>query len=65
MKIADAQTIRSIDKIAIEKYGIPGLSLMENAGRGAADIALRELGGASVGAKAVIFAGKGNNGGDG
>jgi len=34
MKAADADTIRSIDRIAIEKYGITGLELMENAGRG-------------------------------
>lgn len=65
MKIADAPTVRAIDKTAVGKYGMTGLKLMENAGRGVADIALRELGGASVGAKAVIFAGKGNNGGDG
>ena len=65
MKIADARTIRDIDRIAVEKYGISGLQLMENAGRGVAGIALSELGGAATGARAAIFAGKGNNGGDG
>jgi len=65
LKIADAITIRDIDRIAVEKYGITGLQLMENAGRGVADVALRELDGAARGSKAAIFAGKGNNGGDG
>lgn len=64
MKIADARTIREIDRIAVERYGITGLQLMENAGRAAADVALRELGNVP-GAKAVVFTGKGNNGGDG
>lgn len=65
MKIADAGTIRDIDRVAVEKYGITGLQLMENAGRGVAEVALRELDGAARGLKAAIFAGKGNNGGDG
>ena len=42
MKIADAQTIRDADRTAIEKYGITGLQLMENAGRGLAEIIKRE-----------------------
>jgi len=64
LKIADASTIRSIDRTAVEKYGISGLQLMENAGRGAADVILKELGG-KVGASVAVFCGKGNNGGDG
>ena len=31
---------RSVDRIAIERFGIPGVVLMENAGRGAVDILL-------------------------
>ncbi|CAG1772353.1 Bifunctional NAD(P)H-hydrate repair enzyme Nnr [uncultured bacterium] len=62
MKIADANAIRAIDRAAVEKYGISGLQLMENAGRGAADVILRQLGGAG---KAAVLCGKGNNGGDG
>lgn len=65
MKIADASTIRDIDRVAVEKYGISGLQLMENAGRGVAEVVLKELGEAACGSKAAIFAGKGNNGGDG
>lgn len=65
MKIADARTTRDLDRIAVEKYGITALELMENAGQGVAEITLRELGGAAPGSKVAIFAGKGNNGGDG
>lgn len=58
------EEIRELDRRAIEDYGIPGLLLMENAGRGAAHVALHALD-APWGASAVIFCGKGNNGGDG
>ena len=30
--------VRQVDKTAIEQFGIPGVVLMENAGRGAAEI---------------------------
>src|SRR3990170_2115416 len=63
MKAADAHTIRSIDRIAIEKYGITGLELMENAGRGVADVVKTAM--PSPGGRIAIMAGKGNNGGDG
>ena len=45
-------------------YGLPGLVLMENAGRGAAVIALGMLRN-TPSPKALILCGKGNNGGDG
>ena len=53
--------VRSIDARAIADYGLPGIVLMENAGRGAAEI-LVEL---EVKGPVIICAGKGNNGGDG
>jgi NAD(P)H-hydrate epimerase len=53
--------VRSIDAQAIADYGLPGIVLMENAGRGAAEI----LVGLGVKGPVVICAGKGNNGGDG
>jgi NAD(P)H-hydrate epimerase len=53
--------VRELDRRAIEEYGIPGVVLMENAGRGAAEL-LRSLG---VRGPVVICCGKGNNGGDG
>jgi NAD(P)H-hydrate epimerase len=53
--------IRQVDRLAIEKFGMSGLVLMENAGRNAAEI-IRQLG---DGQHVVILCGKGNNGGDG
>lgn len=55
------EQVRSIDRRAVEEYGVPGVVLMENAGRGAAEWLL-ELG--ARGPVAVCCAG-GNNGGDG
>jgi NAD(P)H-hydrate epimerase len=53
--------VRDVDRRAIADYGLPGVVLMENAGRGAAEL-LVELG---VAGRVVVCAGKGNNGGDG
>jgi NAD(P)H-hydrate epimerase len=55
------EQIRHVDKAAIEDFGMSGLVLMENAGRGCADV-LSTLG---VGGPVVICCGKGNNAGDG
>ncbi len=55
---------RRIDKIAIQHYGIPGMVLMENAGRGVVEVLCRidqHLANRSV----VVLCGKGNNAGDG
>jgi NAD(P)H-hydrate epimerase len=61
MLTASREQSRSVDRRAIEEYGIPGLVLMENAGRGATDI-LCQLG---ISGPVVVCCGKGNNGGDG
>jgi len=53
--------VRAVDRRAIADYGLPGLVLMENAGRGAAELLMR----AGIRGRVVICAGKGNNGGDG
>jgi len=53
--------VRELDRRAIENYHIPGIVLMENAGRGATDI-LEALG---INGPVVICCGKGNNAGDG
>jgi len=53
--------VREFDRRAIEEYGVPGVVLMENAGRGAAAL-LRSLGASGP---VAICCGKGNNGGDG
>jgi NAD(P)H-hydrate epimerase len=52
---------RQIDRVAIEEYGMSGLVLMENAGRGCVDM-LERLG---INGPVVILCGKGNNAGDG
>jgi len=55
--------VREVDRRAIHELGIPGVVLMENAARGAAEAA-RELLGSARGT-VWIFCGPGNNGGDG
>ena len=52
---------RLVDQLAIEQYGFSGLVLMENAGRGTADVLCR-LG---IAGPVAICCGKGNNAGDG
>jgi NAD(P)H-hydrate epimerase len=52
---------RQIDRIATEEFGVSGLVLMENAGRGCVDV-LERLG---IDGPVVIVCGKGNNAGDG
>jgi NAD(P)H-hydrate epimerase len=53
--------VRDVDRRAIEEFGVPGVVLMENAGRGATQLLLW------LGAQGpvAICCGKGNNGGDG
>ena len=55
------EQVREIDRRAIEDYGLPGVVLMENAGRGVAELLVR-LG---IAGPVVLCAGRGNNGGDG
>ena len=64
MKVVTGETMRKIDRRAIEEFGIPGLTLMENAGKGCVEAIVARYG-ACPEPRAVIFAGKGNNGGDG
>lgn len=58
------QQSREIDRLAVERYGIPMLVLMENAARSAADVACDILDNNCVG-QVLILCGGGNNGGDG
>jgi len=64
MKSVSRDEIREIDRLAIEDAGVPGVVLMENAGRNVADAVDQLLGGAAARRVAVV-AGAGNNGGDG
>jgi hydroxyethylthiazole kinase-like uncharacterized protein yjeF len=52
-----------LDRIASEEYGLPTAVLMENAGRGAAEVVLGRLAGPRA-ATVVLLSGPGNNGGD-
>ena len=58
------QEVRDFDTWAINVAGVPGVVLMENAGRGFAEIVIAELK-KRKGSKVCIFCGTGNNGGDG
>jgi hydroxyethylthiazole kinase-like uncharacterized protein yjeF len=64
MQAVTAEQMQHLDHKAIEIYGIPGVVLMENAGRGAAEVILKTFPGLERNSVAVV-AGKGNNGGDG
>jgi hydroxyethylthiazole kinase-like uncharacterized protein yjeF len=61
MKIVTAEEMRAIDRATTEKYGIPSLTLMENAGTAVAEFAQKHFDFDSV----CAVCGKGNNGGDG
>lgn len=60
MYLTRAQS-RAVDQWAIENLGVSSLVLMENAGRGTADVLERE----GISGPVVICCGSGNNGGDG
>ena len=64
MEILTAASMRRVDARTIGEYRIPGLSLMESAGRGVAEALAEEI--PRLGSRrVVVFCGKGNNGGDG
>jgi hydroxyethylthiazole kinase-like uncharacterized protein yjeF len=63
-RLVTSEEMRAMDRMAIDRAGIPGLILMENAGISvakAAEAMLCETGGRRV----LVCCGKGNNGGDG
>lgn len=62
--ILDTAQVRSIDAWAAGELGIPGILLMENAGRSAADL-LRALQPSVPQKPVAVLCGPGNNGGDG
>ncbi len=63
MKVVTPTQMNNIDGITINEYGIPGIVLMENAALKVVDEIEKTLGIISC-KKILIFAGKGNNGGD-
>jgi NAD(P)H-hydrate epimerase len=64
MKALTAAEMREVDRLTTERYGVPSLQLMENAGRSVFDFLCSTFGDRSA-SQAVILCGKGNNGGDG
>ena len=58
------QQVREVDRRAIEQYHVPGIVLMENAARNAADVAWDMIG-RKPQTPIDIICGGGNNGGDG
>lgn len=65
MKLVTAEQMRAIDRDTIDRVGIPGPELMENAGKGIADEILSDHIENPSATRVVVFCGKGNNGGDG
>ncbi len=64
MKLATSTQMQALDQATIEEIGIPGVVLMENAGKSTVEEMEQEFG--PVREKSVIiFVGPGNNGGDG
>jgi ADP-dependent NAD(P)H-hydrate dehydratase / NAD(P)H-hydrate epimerase len=64
MEILTAASMRRVDDRTIRELRIPGLSLMESAGRGVSAALLEEIP-RLASRRVVVFCGKGNNGGDG
>jgi hydroxyethylthiazole kinase-like uncharacterized protein yjeF len=62
MKIVTAAEMRAIDRATSERFGVPSLTLMENAGTAVANFVLSNYPGAR---RVGVICGKGNNGGDG
>ena len=64
MRILTPEQLREVDRLSTEKYGIPSLILMENAGMRVAEVLENEFEDLNQ-LTVAILCGKGNNGGDG
>ena len=64
MLVVTSKEMRELDRLTIQKYGVPSLALMERAGEGVARVLTARLAKLAKGGVLVV-AGKGNNGGDG
>jgi len=62
--LLDREAVRAVDRESIDRYGIPGLLLMENAARGVAD-EVERIANTARRRNMTIWCGPGNNGGDG
>ena len=64
MKVLTAAQMREVDRLTTERFSVPGIQLMENAAARTVEAAELRFG-AFSGKHALVFCGKGNNGGDG
>ena len=64
MKILTAAEMREVDRLTTKRYGVPSLTLMENAGKSVADFIASRFPDFKR-RPIVVLCGKGNNGGDG
>ncbi len=64
MQLATAEQMRELDRRTIDEVGIPGMVLMENAGKGTV-VSMEECFGPVQEKAVLVFVGPGNNGGDG
>src|SRR5258708_28768848 len=64
MKGLRAGEMSEVDRLTTERFGVPSLQLMENAGKHVAEAILRDLY-RSLPQRVSVLCGKGNNGGDG
>ena len=64
MIVVTAAQMREMDRLTIQEYGVPSLTLMERAGQGIAKAILERFSNAAK-KGVLVVAGKGNNGGDG
>jgi len=64
MKLVTAEQMRELDRVAIRERGIPSMDLMERAGAAVARCAASVIADGGLRRRVLLFAGKGNNGGD-
>ncbi len=64
MRILTASQMQRIDRLTTERFGVPSLTLMENAGRSVVEFLAHRFS-PLEGQRIVILCGRGNNGGDG
>ena len=67
MKALTAAEMREVDRLTTERYGIPSLQLMENAGQSVSEVVCRQIAHSHLDRtrRIAVLCGKGNNGGDG
>jgi len=63
-RVMSRDEVRAVDRWAIHETGVPGVVLMENAGRSCAELVKDRLAGVEN-PEVAVFCGTGNNGGDG